>query len=67
MSMECWCGRSYARGRCPVHGQMRQPPPKPPEQRRIEVTGARDDGTALADLLTALEALGFITDSTTES
>jgi len=29
------------------------------------VTGARDDGTALASLLTALANYGFITDSTT--
>ncbi len=31
------------------------------------VTGARDDGTALADLLTELETLGLITDSSTVS
>lgn len=31
------------------------------------VTGARDDGTALASLLDALEALGLITDSSTAS
>ena len=31
------------------------------------VTGARDDGTALASLLTALEALGLIVDSSTSS
>ena len=30
-----------------------------------EVEGARDDGTALANLLTALAGLGLITDSTT--
>jgi hypothetical protein len=30
-----------------------------------EVTGARDDGTALASLLTQLATLGLITDSTT--
>lgn len=30
-----------------------------------EVTGARDDGTALASLLTVLAGLGIITDSTT--
>ena len=34
----------------------------------IEVTGARDDPEeALADLLSALETLGLITDSTTAS
>jgi hypothetical protein len=32
---------------------------------RPEITGARDDGTALADLLTKLDALGVLTDSTT--
>lgn len=31
------------------------------------VTGARDDGTALASLLTVLEAKGLITDDTTAS
>ncbi len=31
------------------------------------VTGARDDGTALADLLTELETLGLLTDSSTAS
>lgn len=31
------------------------------------VTGARDDGTALASLLDALEALGLITDGSTAS
>jgi len=31
----------------------------------IEVTGARDDATALTALLTALETIGLITDSTT--
>lgn len=30
-----------------------------------EITGARDDGTALADLLTSLATLGLITDSST--
>lgn len=30
-----------------------------------DVVGARDDGTALAALLTALESIGLITDSTT--
>jgi hypothetical protein len=30
-----------------------------------DITGARDDGTALASLLTALEDMGLITDSTT--
>jgi len=32
-----------------------------------EITGARDDGSALADLLTELETLGLITDSSTAS
>lgn len=36
-----------------------------PDGEPIEVTGARDDGTALASLLSALEDIGFITDSTT--
>ena len=36
-------------------------------QGAVEVTGARDDGTALASLLTVLEAAGIITDSTTAS
>lgn len=31
------------------------------------VTGARDDGTALASLLSALATLGLITDETTAS
>lgn len=31
----------------------------------INVTGARDDGSALASLLTALATLGLITDSST--
>lgn len=32
-----------------------------------DITGARDDGTALAALLTYLESIGLITDSTTAS
>ena len=37
-------------------------------RRRIEITGARDDPeAALATLLTALESLGLIKDSTTAS
>ena len=36
-------------------------------QTKPTVTGARDDGTALADLLTELATLGLITDSTTAS
>jgi len=63
----CWCGRLYIRGVCPVHGLMKEPKRPAETQLRLEVTGARDDGTALADLLTKLEQLGFITDSTTAS
>lgn len=33
----------------------------------ISVTGARDDGTALASLLTALATIGLITDNSTET
>ena len=32
---------------------------------KATVTGARDDGTALASLLDALEALGLVVDSST--
>lgn len=34
---------------------------------KATVTGARDDGTALASLLDALEAMGLIVDSSTAS
>lgn len=36
-----------------------------PDGEPVEVTGARDDGTALESLLTALEEIGLITDSST--
>lgn len=36
-----------------------------PEPAPIDITGSRSDGSALANLLQALEQLGLVTDSTT--
>ena len=65
MSENCWCGRSYQRGVCPVHGLMRDPKGSEVTEYNTTVINQAGALTAVSDALTANVVLTSGTWSTT--